>query len=340
MKINFRVVPCLLATGITIISAFLFRVPSVYSQSIGLSIRPVILEVMIKPGKSITQAYQVANNSNRDLYVTPKIVPFTPRDVYGNISLRTTNYEPPAASFFSLQNSGLNLNQTFKLPAGKSQQLVLKLDVPQNNPEKDYYYTFLIEQTNRGEFINQTGGQHRIKIGSNILMIVSETGEPQTDFQIAEFKAEPKFADLFDKVKFRLLIQNTGSAFFKPQGRIEIYNTLFNKKVGELNLLPENILVDSARKIRCKKEQPITSEVKSADTSEVVSPTACSFSSWLPGKYKAIIASPQNNQQPTINNRQQANFYLIPYKLILALAIIILITWQIYQKIKSSKPNF
>lgn len=302
------------------------------AQQVGLSISPPLLEVMIQPGKSITKAYQLTNNSDFDLYLIAKIVPFTPADLSGNISLdhesKITNHE----SLFTLQNSNIQLNQPFQLTAGTSQQLVLKLDIPQVVEEKDYYYTLLIEQAERGKYI---GSQHRIKIGSNLLITVSESGQPKTNFNLAEFSARPKFADLFDQVEFNLVIENTGQAFFKPEGKIEIYNTFFNRKMAELNLLPENILVNSSRKIKCMENQTktITSEVKSADTSEVLRPITCTFSSTLPGKYKAVITSP-SNKPLTTNTQHQTYFYLVPFRLTLALLMAILIIWQINHKLK------
>jgi hypothetical protein len=346
---KFRAFPCLLATSLIITSAFLFRVPSVYSQSIGLSISPVILEVMIKPGKTITQAYQVTNNSEQDLYLTANLVPFTPADHQGHIALSASSSvssDFPRNSVFSLQNSNLDLNQPFKLSAGKSQQLVLKIAMPEDNPEKDYYYTLLVEQTDRGEHITtDSGAGHRIKIGSNILITVSETGQPETDFKIAEFKAEPKFGDIFDQIRFKILVENTGRAFFKPEGKIEIYHTLLNKKITELNLLPENILVNSVREIRCGKKnfaQGKTSEVSKDLTSqvgelgeveesaEVIQPTPCFFSFWLPGKYKAVVGA---NRDLSLHNPNTTYFYLIPYRLILGLLITGLIIWQIKRKL-------
>ncbi len=308
----------------------------VYSQQVGLSISPPLLEVMIKPGKSITKAYQLTNNSDFDLYLTPKIIPFTPADLNGNISLDHQSLIINHNSFFGLQNSNIQLNQPFQLPAGSSEQLVLKVDIPQVAEEKDHYYTLLIEQAERGEYI---GSRHRIKIGSNLLITVSESGQPKTDFNLAEFTALPKFADLFDQIKFNITVENTGQAFFKPEGKIEIYNTLFNKKMAELEVLPENVLVNSSRKIRCMEKQssPSTSEVKSADTSEVFRPISCIFSSTLPGKYKAVITSSNEsptNERLTTNPEHQVHFYLLPFRLTLALILIILIIWQINKKMK------
>jgi hypothetical protein len=304
----------------------------VKAQQVGLSISPPLLEVMIQPGKSITKAYQLTNNSDFDLYLTAKVVPFTPADLSGNIKLQDSDLPIPTSNFFTLQNSNIQFNQPFQLSAGTSQQLVLKVDIPQVTEEKDHYYTLLIEQAEQGEYI---GSRHRIKIGSNLLITVSQSGQPRTEFNLAEFSAQPKFADLFDQIEFNLIVENTGQAFFKPDGKIEVYNTLFNRKMAELDLFPENVLVNSSRKIRCMENQTktITSEVSADFTSEVLRPIACSFSSTLPGKYKAVITSP-SNKPLTTNTQHQTYFYLIPFRLILALGLIILIIWQINRKLK------
>jgi len=297
------------------------------AQQVGLSISPPLLEVMIQPGKSITKAYQLTNNSDFDLYLIAKIVPFTPADLSGNISLdhesKITNHE----SFFFLQNSNIQLNQPFQLSAGSSQQLVLKVDIPPVAEEKDHYYTLLIEQAEQGEYI---GSRHRIKIGSNLLITVSQSGEPKTEFNLAEFSAQPKFADLFDQVEFNLIVENTGQAFFKPEGKIEVRNTLFSRKMSELDLLPENVLVNSSRKIRCMENQAGSDTSEGNENYKIIK---CAFSSTLPGKYKAVITSP-SNKPLTTNTQHQTYFYLIPFRLILALALIILIIWQINRKLR------
>ncbi len=64
----------------------LLAIPS-FAQSLSLSISPPLLEVVIKPGKSILVAYNI-QNSGDPVVLTPKVVSFEPADERGNIRLK------------------------------------------------------------------------------------------------------------------------------------------------------------------------------------------------------------------------------------------------------------
>lgn len=278
---------------------------------VSLSIYPSLLEVMIQPGKTYTQAYEIVNDSEADLYLQAKIVPFEPIGPEGQIVLSNPKYQA-SNNYFSLANSGISLNQTFKLKAGNREQLVLKITIPQQASEKDQYFTFLIEQSSQGQFLNQTGGENLIKVGSNILLTISQSGNPFKQSYLAEFLARPKIADLFNKINFEILIQNPGNAFFKTNGRIDIYHRLTQKKVASLQLRPDNVLADYERKIYCLEGE---------------NTLPCQFSSFLPGPYRAIL-----NFSPDGAGEEQTKtigFWLLPFRLVLVILILFLIVWQI-----------
>jgi len=284
-------------------------IPS-FAQSIGLSISPPLLEVMIQPGKSIAQKYQIGNNSDTDLYVRAIVVPFEPADIQGKISIK---YQVLSIKYFTLANSDIQLGQTFKLPANSQKRLALKIAVPKDELEADQYFTFLIEQSPEIEFLGRQGGQNLIKIGSNILLTISQLGNPKKQGIIAKFLPLPKIADLFDKVKFKVLIQNTGEAYFKPIGQIDIYHRITKKKMASLELQPDNILVNSAR--------------------EIMAPA---FSSWLPGPYKAILSFAPDGKSgaetASLEETTNAIFWLLPIKFTAAIVILVLLLWQIYKR--------
>jgi len=294
-------------------SLLVFSFP-VRAQQISLSISPPLLEVMIQPGKTITQSYKIGNNSNTDLYVRAIVVPFEPADTQGKVGIR---YQVSGIRYFTLTNSDIQLGQTFRLPANSQKQLVLKIAVPKDELEADQYFTFLVEQSPEIEFLGPQGGQNLIKIGSNILLTVSRLGNPKKQGVIAKFLPYPKIADLFDKVKFKVLIQNTGDAYFKPIGQIDIYNQITKKKMTGLKLRPDNILVDSAR--------------------EIMVPA---FSSWLPGRYKAVLSFTPDGKSgaktASLQETASAIFWLLPIKSGLAILTLLIIIWQIY-KIKLDK---
>lgn len=283
----------------------------VRAQEVSLGIAPPLLEVMIQPGKSVTQAYEVINQSNNDLYLRARIVPFEPADQRGGIKLIAKDQWSGTNQLFSLANANLTLGQTFKLSANSRKQLVLKIAPPKDWPEDDYYYTFLIEQSPEGEFLSPLGSQTLVKVGSNILLTVSQSGQPIKEATISQFSVRPKIADLFDAVKFTLLVENVGQGYFKPQGKIEIYSQPGKKKVAELELRPDNVLVNSAREILCQ-DGP------------------CLFHSWRPGYYRAVVSFLPDGTGAEVS--AQVAFWLLPLKLTLSLIIVFLVLFALKKK--------
>lgn len=240
------------------------------AQSLGLSIYPPLLEVMIKPGKTITQVYRLANQSDSDLVITSKILTFKPADELGNVQLET-NSSSPSSDWFSFQNADLNLGDNFVLKAGLEQQVVLKIKVPEATPEDDYYLTLLFESLPELT-LNQSNSQSKIQIGTNLLLTISETGEPPRKAEIAEFKIKNawfklgswQFIDSFVNPLFVLRIKNSGRSLFKPMGNMTVSGWSGQKYL--LELLPENILTNSIRQSQCfstNKNQPFPCQLES-----------------------------------------------------------------------------
>jgi len=243
-----------LVFGICLLLGAWCLVLPVRAQSLSLGIYPPLLEVMIKPGKSITQVYKLSNEGEADLVVKGEILAFNPLGEQGEIQL--SDQQSPAHEWISFQNADLGLGQNFAVKAGQSQQIVLKIKVPLEAKEDDYYLTLLFETqpSDLNEGLSEARAQ--AKIGTNLLLTVSETGEPPRKAEIIEFKvqsAKLKVIDSFTPPQFVLRIKNTGRSLFKPMGTITTTGW-FGQKYP-LNLLPENILTKSIRKIGCENDK-------------------------------------------------------------------------------------
>lgn len=234
------------------------------AQEMALGLYPPLLEVTIKPGRTITQVYQLLNQGEADLIVTSRLVPFKPADEKGQVQLEEKQISP-AVDWFSFQNADLKLGDSFVLKAGAEQQVVLKIRVPEQAQEDDYYLTLLFES--QPEFnLNESAAQAKIKIGTNLLLTVSETGEPPRKAELTEFRIQNawfrigswQFLDSFTNPLFVLRLKNIGRSLFKPMGNLTVSG--FSGQKYLLDLLPENILVDSTRQVLCfsnDQEQPL-----------------------------------------------------------------------------------
>jgi hypothetical protein len=224
------------------------------AQDISLSISPPIFELMIQPGKEYSFVYTLSNNG-METPLKIKIVPFSPDDEYGNIKFENISIysDIDLESWFKIGGTPLDENQKLFLPRGASQQVVLTISPPAYAPEGDYYLTILFE-TDSSAFIGGQGALSNAQIGSNILLTVSKDGNPKKNAEVVVFSA-PKIIDSLAQLSYIVKVKNTGSAFFKPIGKINI-SSLFGND-DSLTLAPQNILSSSTREIPCTKDEQL-----------------------------------------------------------------------------------
>ncbi|KXK09268.1 MAG: hypothetical protein UZ22_OP11002001147 [Microgenomates bacterium OLB23] len=91
---------------------------------------------------------------------------------------------------FNLENSNIQLDQPYFLKTGDSQQLLLKIRVPQGTPEGDYYFTFLSQNVpgKLAEGSSQPIAQGAV--GANLLISVTQTGVFESDARISQLKSK------------------------------------------------------------------------------------------------------------------------------------------------------
>lgn len=300
---------------IFLISIFLHPV---YGQQLSLSIDPPIIQTIIKPGKSIMVAYNVKNYGD-PTYLQAKVVSFEPKDNLGNIRLKK-EIEGPIR--FSLDNSQINLERPFFLKNGEKQQILLRIKVPENTHEGDYYYTLLIETIAQGFLNNISSTQSKMTIGSNILLTVTNSGitdiKPKIVFfdvltKIKIFGKKTNLFDSFDKVPVVLILENKGKNFITPEGEITVKNNFGQKYTYQI--IPKNILSESQRLIETYQSSKENQE-KNPISSFILS-------GFLFGKYtiSAKIYFGENSSQIF----GKTTFFAFPFKLSLAIITIILI---------------
>lgn len=220
------------------------------AQSLSLSIWPPLLEVMVQPGRSVTQVYKLTNSSDHELQITPQIFSFKPQGENGEIKIKT---EPSSLSSFFSFASGEHLDQAFYLPIGKEREIVLKISVPKNSPEDDYYYTMLFSTGITPGENKDSSSSSIAQIGTNILITVSQNGQPTLLGKVLEFST-PKIIDSFSPISFTVRLENWGKSYFKPFGKIKLSGMLKQKE--EISLYEQNILADSSRKLDIPAVKP------------------------------------------------------------------------------------
>lgn len=239
-------IPWLLSFVIAVITLLIVNFP-VRAQEISLSITPPITEITIQPGKTINQTFTVEDNSTPAVII-PKIIPFVPLDSLGHVELlEDQNSVNAFSNWFSFDQSPVSLQMA------ESHNFSVKITPPAGTEEKDYYFTFIAE-VQPGAILGVNSSQAQARIGANILVTISKDGNPQKKASISEFSA-PKVIDSFSNITYKVLVQNSGASFFKPDGTITVDQTFGSSTT--LGLAPLNVLVGGTREISCIEGQEL-----------------------------------------------------------------------------------
>lgn len=221
-------------------------VKKLQAQEISLTISPPITEVLIAPGKEVVQTYVLKNEGNSTL-ISVTVVPFYPQGEQGFQEFKD-ELASSYANWFTLMTPTIPLGASFNLPQGQTQTVSLKIAPPTDVSLKDYYFAVFFTTQQDSETGLDTG-YSQAKVGSNLLITVSDDGNPVKNVSIKRFSA-PLIIDSFAKLTYSVTLENIGRAYVKPMGKIIVYSSPF-KDISQLNLAPVNILTSSLRDIPC-----------------------------------------------------------------------------------------
>ncbi len=286
-----------------------------FAQSLSLSISPPLLEVVIKPGKSILIAYTIQNFGD-PVVLTPKVVSFEPADDLGNISLKD-GIEGPVR--FNLDNSEIKLNKPFFLKPKTKEQLLLRVRVPENAPEGDFYYSLTLTTSPNLQQDQNAAAAAQATIAANLLITITETGRIDIKPKIVYFDIIPKFSlfkkfkivDSFDKIPVVLKVENTGKNYVKAAGKIELQG-IFGAKAS-WNLIPKNILSSSQRLLVASSEAGLKAWTYKKRPVSLILPSGLYF-----GKYTLRASVNFGQESPTVLTAN-TTFVALPLKLFLML---------------------
>jgi len=288
---------------------------SANAQQVSLSISPPLLELFIKPGKSIMVAYKLDNLSD-PTFLNLKVLPFEAKDSFGNIRIKP-EFEGPVR--FSLDNSDLTLGQPFFLKTNDSQQILLRIRIPENITDGDYYYSLLAETTPPTASEGIGSARAKATIGSNILITISNSGNVDIRPKIALFSTRGgltfgqniRIFDSSDKIPVVLTVVNKGKSMMKPEGQISLKGNF--GETATYDIISKNILAESERLIEATPSAPLDCENDRKEQT-CLFPTSLILSGFFIGKYNLSAQIKFGENSPMIFG--STTFYALPFKLI------------------------
>ena len=315
-------------------SLLTFHLSEANAQQVSLAISPPLLELVIKPGKSVLIAYKLENRAD-PLIASAKVLPFRPQGNLGNIKIEK-EFEGPIR--FNLDNSEIKFEQPFFMKSGYVLQLLVRIRVPEGSPEGDYYYTLLTETQPPPSVAGSSAGRAKATIGSNILITVSDSGRIDVKGKIALFDVLAKlklkilgrvfnFFESSDKIPVVLVVGNQGNNLIKPQGSINLRGNFGEQ--ANYQIISQNILSNSERltlatpsaELNCQDKKP---------SDYCKQPVSLLLSGFFIGHY--TLSANVSFGQSTPNLYASTSFIALPLKLIFGIVIALFIGLLIVKK--------
>jgi hypothetical protein len=234
----------------------------VIAQQITLSLSPPLVEILVKPGKTLLIGYTVQNLGDPTA-LSVKIRTFSPQGEYGEMRIDPELISP---IHFSLDNSNMQFEQPVLMKTRDTIQALVRVRVPEGTPEGDYYFTVLAETEPAPQIGGASTSVAKATIGSNLLLTVSRSGRVEVKGRVMLFRIKPDFTlrifgreyrivESGKKIPVDLIIQNLGKNVLKPQGSITLRGP-FGEKT-DYPLSPLNVLADSSRLIKTTKDDDL-----------------------------------------------------------------------------------
>lgn len=251
-------------------------------------------------------AYKL-DNLGDPAFINLKILPFEAKDNLGNIRIKS-EFEGPVR--FSLDNSDLQLEQPFFLKTKGSQQILLRIRIPENITDGDFYYSLLAETAPPTASEGIGSARAKATIGSNILVTISNSGNIDIKPRVVLFDILSKLKfnflgkvikifDSADKVPLVFIVENKGKNMIKPEGQITLKGNF--GETAKYDIISKNILAESQRLIEATPSASYTT------------PTSLLLSGFFIGKYNLSTQVSFGENSPTIFG--STSFFAFPFKI-------------------------
>ena len=273
------------------------------AQSLSLSLTPPITQIMIKPGKTISQNYTLINNGDESII---------------RIGLKTLdkNGQPSQAQKNDITwlniVSPVSTDNPLLLKKGEKLEIIISISPPVDTEQQDYYHAISIATVALPG--NQSRSDVSAELLSPILLAVTESGRAKKA-EMTEF-ALPKLIDSFDGIKTDLTVKNTGQTYFYLNGQLLLKGNYLQAKFP---VIPRIYLINQQKKI----------QLSESDKNKL--------KGFFIGKYTltADFVFDEGNIKLTENKV----FYALPWKLLLAMVLITLIIIILNVKIPFNKDK-
>ncbi len=293
-----------------------------HAQAVNTGIYPPILLIDAEPPASINSDISIENKSDQNVTYGIYLVPFKASGENNG----QPEYDPQLNKLYKnifdkmqITSSDKVINQ-IELAPNQKKNLNLHIGIPKGEKAFDYYFSIVFISTPDDQQLNSSFSGAKGGVGTNVLLSIGPKGNPQGN--IKKFEA-PQFVTT-GPINFKVLLENTGSNYFTPEGNIIVKN-MFGQTIGEVETVPVNILSESERYIPSKGN--VNKDI----------PTVTWNEKFLLGYYTAELNLKLSDKGPVF--KKEIHFFAFPVEGILGIIISAIIVLGIIKRVKVKKAK-
>lgn len=296
----------------------LFDSKTVNAQQISVGIEPAILQIEATSPSLVKSAISIQNQSDQNVTYSIFLLPFKPgASLNGQPEFDKKLIDEYKDIFGKIQISDEKGTLTqISLAPKQKKDLTLSIQLLKDEKPKDYYFSVIFISENLSAKSTDSLVGARAGIGTNVLLSI---GPKSTTKGHIEMFSSKKFVTK-GPMQFKLNIKNDSSHYITTDGNLVIKN-IFGQTVGNINLVPTNILAGSNRLI------------ESDNNSNPNDPKIIWDEKFLLGIYKADLTISLSDEGPIFKDSKM--FFAFPVEGVLGILLIIILTIGMIKRARS-----
>lgn len=298
------------------------------SSDFSLTTSPVYATLTTQPQQAVSTPIKVFNNAAKPVDLDVKLLKFRASGGAGQAELLNPSPNDPSISWVSFSRTSL----TAQPGVWNTVTMTIK---PSATASFGYYYAVVFAQA--GTSTTDITSHNRVN-GSTAVLVLLDVQVPgeKRQLQVSDFSTEHKVYE-FLPANFTVTVKNTGNVHVVPAGDIYISRD----KHTDIATLPindseGNVLPDSSRSYTvtwddgfpAHTERRVNGQVvsdKSGKPQTVLNWDASRLNKFRFGKYYAHMLLVYNNGTQDVPIESEVAFWVIPWKVLLVLFIIIVL---------------
>lgn len=320
----------------TLSSYLLVHTSKVDAQNLDLSVSPPIFQIELTPPANVKaeEELTIENTGDEPLVLDLVLRAFEPSQAEnGTLTLLDPQKPIPGANPRIVERIEIleddEPTTRVRLAPGQTKKLGIQITIPKDEPPSDYYLTLIFLSRQAAD--NETETSNAITTGGVGVNILLSVGPQSATTGILEEFSTPFFRE-HGPVPFTVRVKNTSQHFIYPEGVITIKN-MFGQTIGQVELLPVNILAQSTRALPSAEQFAFLAEREEAENRlvegeeaseellyedlDLITPTAFWNEHFLLGPYTATLELALSDEGPVIVRK--IHFVGFPLYIILSL---------------------